>query len=74
MKKLYIKDLPVCFTKLSYLIDSGSHLLSRVVSSKVPSAVRALTVVFGMGTGVSLGRIATRNFLLFRLVCTYPTN
>ena len=74
MNKLYIKDLSVCFTKQSYLISSGSHLLSRAVSSKVPSAVRALTVVFGMGTGVSLGRIATRNFLLFGLFYAFRTN
>ena len=32
---------------------SGTRLLSRTVSSEVPSAVRVLTVVFGMGTGVS---------------------
>ena len=38
----------------------GGHLLSRTVSSAVPSADRVLTVVFGMGTGVSPGRIAAR--------------
>ena len=41
--------------------ESGSHLLSHAVSSIVPSAVWVLTVVFGMGTGVSPGRIATGN-------------
>ena len=41
---------------------SGSHLLSHTVSSAVPSAGQALTFVFGMGTGVSPGRIATGNF------------
>ena len=40
---------------------SGGHLLSHTVSSAVPSAVWVLTVVFGMGTGVSPKRIATRN-------------
>ena len=40
---------------------SGGHLLSRTVSSEVPSAVCVLTVVFGMGTGVSRIRIATRS-------------
>ena len=51
--------------RLSYKpIYSGSHLLSRAVSSKVPSAAWVLTIVFGMGTGVSPKRIATRNFLL----------
>ena len=38
---------------------SGTLLLSHAVSSIVPSADRVLTVVFGMGTGVSPGRIGT---------------
>ena len=37
----------------------GSHLLSHAVSSIVPSAAQVLTIVFGMGTGVSPARIAT---------------
>ena len=41
---------------------SGSHLLSHAVARIVPSAVKVLTVVFGMGTGVSPSRIATRQF------------
>ena len=44
---------------------AGSHLLSHTVSSAVPSAAYVLTVVFGMGTGVSPKRIATRNLLGF---------
>ena len=36
------------------LLESGSDLLSRAVSSPVPSARRGLTSVFGMGTGGSL--------------------
>ena len=40
----------------------GSHLLSHTVSSAVPSASQVLTIVFGMGTGVSPGRIATEIF------------
>ena len=48
-------------SQLSYTpVGSGGHLLSHAVSSIVPSAARVLTVVFGMGTGVSPGRIATR--------------
>ena len=39
----------------------GSHLSSHTVPSVVFSAVRVLTIVFGMGTGVSPGRIATKN-------------
>ena len=53
---------PFCFRK--FFIYSGSHLLSHTVSSAVPSAAWVLTIVFGMGTGVSPKRIATRNILL----------
>ena len=51
-----------CFylPSLRNLLKSGGHLLSHTVSSAVPSAVWVLTIVFGMGTGVSLRRIATR--------------
>ena len=50
-------------SQLSYTpINSGIHLLSRAVSSKVPSAAYVLTIVFGMGTGVSRMRIATGIF------------
>ena len=42
--------------------ESGSHLLSHAVSSIVSSAASVLTVVFGMGTGVSPKRIATGKF------------
>ena len=44
-----------------FFYNSGSHLLSHTVSSAVPSAAWVLTIVFGMGTGVSPKRIATRN-------------
>ena len=50
------------------VIYSGSHLLSHTVSSAVPSAVQGLTIVFGMGTGVSPGRITTRNVYIMSLV------
>ena len=51
-----------CFylPSLRNLLKSGGHLLSHTVSSAVPSAVQVLTIVFGMGTGVSPERIATR--------------
>ena len=39
----------------------GGHLLSHIVSNAVPSAAWVLTIVFGMGTGVTPKRIATRN-------------
>ena len=41
-------------------MESGTHLLSHAVSSIVPSAAYVLTIVFGMRTGVSHKRIATR--------------
>ena len=36
-----------------FFVGSGSVLLSRAVSSQVPSALKGLTSVFGMGTGGS---------------------
>ena len=51
--------------RLSYKpIESGIHLVSHAVSSIVPSAAYVLTVVFGMGTGVSHKRIDTRILVL----------
>ena len=47
-------------SQLSYTpTSSGIHLLFHTVSSIVPSAALVLTIVFGMGTGVSPGRINT---------------
>ena len=43
------------------LMESGIHLLSHAVSSIVSSAAKVLTIVFGMGTGVSPKRIDTGN-------------
>ena len=37
--------------KTHILLESGGDLLSRAVSSQVPSALKGLTSVFGMGTG-----------------------
>ena len=51
----YLKTLSSIFQ-----MESGTHLLSHAVSSIVPSADQVLTVVFGMGTGVSPDRIDTR--------------
>ena len=50
---------------------AGSHLLSHTVSSAVPSAAYVLTVVFGMGTGVSHKRITTGKLFFFR--CNAPS-
>ena len=57
MMFLYIKPFGYFFCK------SGSHLLSHIVSNVVPSAAYVLTIVFGMRTGVSHKRIATRKVL-----------
>ena len=48
-------------SQLSYTptLESGTHLLSHIVSNIVPSAAYVLTFVFGMGTGVSHKRIGT---------------
>ena len=48
----------------SFFYESGSHLSSHTVASIVLSAAHVLTVVFGMGTGVTHGRIATGNSLM----------
>ena len=45
--------------RVVFLSESGTHLLSHIVSNIVPSAAYVLTVVFGMGTGVSHKRIGT---------------
>ena len=50
-------------TAFVIFLGSGSHLLSRTVSSTVSSAAQGLTFVFGMGTGVPPGRIAAGIFL-----------
>ena len=42
-------------------LDSGDHLLSQAAAHQVPSTAWVLTVVFGMGTGVSPKRIITGN-------------
>ena len=44
-----------------YFLESGSALLSRAVSSQVPSALKGLTSVFGMGTGGSLSPLPPEN-------------
>ena len=53
------------------LLDSGDHLLSQAAAHQVPSTAQVLTVVFGMGTGVSPERIITRN--LMKLLYTFKT-
>ena len=45
------KEKPEDFSSKLLYLDSGNVLLSRAVSSQVPSALKGLTSVFGMGTG-----------------------
>ena len=47
-------------------LESGGVLLSRAVSSQVPSALRGLTSVFGMGTGGSLSPLPPE--IVFHLI------
>ena len=44
-------------------VMTGSLLLSHTVSGIVPSAAGGLTIVFGMGTGVSHRRITTSQMI-----------
>ncbi len=46
----YKKTLPLSRV---FIVESGGDLLSRTVTSQVPSALKGLTSVFGMGTGVT---------------------
>ena len=49
--------------KLSpFVFNPGDDLLSHTVASAVPSALRGLTTVFGMGTGVTPSLKSPRNF------------
>ncbi len=54
------RAVPAVFLLLFY--NAGSRLLSHAVPSIVSSAACVLTIVFGMGTGVSRRRIATSFF------------
>ena len=58
---MYILPSDLTPSALKLFKEPGSHLLSHAVPSIVPSAAQVLTIVFGMGTGVSPGRIATGN-------------
>ena len=52
-------------SQLSYTpIIPGVHLCSHIVTNVVFSADQVLTVVFGMGTGVSPKRIDARNIVI----------
>ena len=48
VRRLMTKALQL---ELQGYLESGGDLLSRTVTSQVPSALKSLTSVFGMGTG-----------------------
>ena len=56
-------------TLLITLLESGDDLLSRAVSSQVPSALRGLTSVFGMGTGGTLLPLSPE--IVFHFLCLF---
>ena len=64
----FLLTLDKHFNLFKVKFGAGSHLLSHTVSSAVPSAAYVLTVVFGMGTGVSHKRITTGKPLFFSKV------
>ena len=70
--KTYVPESNNFSSQMKYIKMSGSHLLSHAVARIVPSAVKVLTVVFGMGTGVPPPRIATGQFYLFSLTTLAP--
>ena len=55
-----VLSVPLCSAKSPLRKVLGGHLLSRSVSRQVSSADCGLTVVFGMGTGVSHSRNTTK--------------
>lgn len=50
---MYIKKAPIVFTTGAFKINPGNDLLSHNLAVVVPSAMRGLTSLFGMGRGVS---------------------
>ena len=61
----------VCLSTNTFM-ESGDVLLSRAVSSQVPSALRGLTSVFGMGTGGTLSPLSPEIefYLILRTLTT----
>ena len=53
-------------------MGSGNVLLSRAVSSQVPSALKGLTSVFGMGTGGTLSPLSPEFFQVRTLKTAHP--
>jgi hypothetical protein len=55
-----------CCFQQAFKFNLGGVLLSHTVAHAVPSALKGLTSVFGMGTGVSPSPWSPRNFLKIR--------
>ena len=53
-------ESPCAFRRIIFYKKLGTHLSSHIVTNVVFSAGQVLTVVFGMGTGVTLDRISTK--------------
>ena len=49
-----------------FSVESGGDLLSLTVTSQVPSALKGLTSVFGMGTGVTPSSLPPEMVSYFR--------
>ena len=56
-----MKKEPTPYGVSPFFMESGNVLLSQVVSNQVPSALKGLTSVFGMGTGGSLSPLSPEN-------------
>ena len=54
-----VRSNRLSYKPMFFFFKARSHLLSHIVSNAVPSAAYVLTIVFGMGTGVSHRRITT---------------
>ena len=68
---IHIRSFSYIDSLISFFKRSGSHLSSRAVSSQVLSAASVLTIVFGMGTGVSPTRIATGSMSTLQFSALY---
>ena len=68
---IHIRSFSYIDSPISFFKRSGSHLSSRAVSSQVLSAASVLTIVFGMGTGVSPTRIATGSMSTLQFSALY---
>ena len=73
LKKIGVQKKDCVDITLRNLLESGSVLFSRAVSSQVLSALRGLTSVFGMGTGGSLSPLPPEILFSF-LSSSFPEN